>query len=64
MKIGIICEGGSDSDQKVFEHLAQRLQSSIEIVSVPLGAKNQLVLECGRTALGLFRDGCERVVII
>jgi hypothetical protein len=36
MKIGIICEGGPDGgDRKVFEHLAQRLQSSIEIVGIP-----------------------------
>lgn len=65
MKVGIICEGGPDSaDKKVCEHLARMLQPDIEISSVPLGNKPNLVEECGRTAVQLLADGCERIVIV
>ena len=65
MKIGMIFECGPDgADRKVCEHLAQRLQSNIEMISVTLDNKPKLLSECGLTAAKLIRQGCERVVIV
>lgn len=65
MKVGMIFECGPDgADKKVCEHLTRRIKSDIEIESVTLNNKPNLISECGRAAGSLFIRGCEKVVII
>lgn len=46
------------------EYLIGRLQQNAEVVSVTLGNKLNLIARCGDTAAQLFREGCQRVVIV
>lgn len=65
MQVGLILEGIRDgADQKVCEHLAERIRPGIEVVCRPLGPKPNLIAKCGSVAAQLLKDGCERVVII
>ncbi|BAZ36725.1 hypothetical protein NIES4101_26450 (plasmid) [Calothrix sp. NIES-4101] len=65
MKVGMIFECGPDgADKKVCEHLARMLQKDIEILSLTLDNKQNLVSECGNAAVQLLKDGCERILII
>lgn len=65
MKVGMIFEcGPNGADKKVCERLARILQPDIEISSVTLGNKPNLVSECGSAAAQLLADGCERIVIV
>ncbi|MCY4466027.1 MAG: hypothetical protein OXE46_10865 [Chloroflexi bacterium] len=65
MKVGLILEGIRDgADQKVCEHLAERIRPGIQIKSEALGNKPNLIAKCGSVAAQLLDDGCERVVIV
>jgi len=65
MKVGMIFEcGPQGADKKVCEYLARKIDPTIEIDSVTLDNKNNLVSECGRAAEGLLKSGSDRVVII
>ncbi|MDF0645633.1 MAG: DUF4276 family protein [Nitrospira sp.] len=46
------------------ELLARRLKPSIQIVSITLDNKRKLLPDCGEATSQLFKDGCERVVIV
>lgn len=65
MKVGMIFECGPQGpDRKVCEHLALRIKPNLDITSITLDNKRNLVSECGKAAAQLLKDGCERVVII
>ncbi len=65
MKVGMIFEcGPKGADIKVCEHLARMYRPDIDISSVTLDNKPNLISECGKAATQLFEDGCERVIII
>ncbi|MEH2361301.1 DUF4276 family protein [Nostoc sp.] len=65
MKVGMIFECGPDgADKKVCENLARRLQPDIEISSVTLDNKPNLLLECGQVAALLLNEGCNRIIIV
>ena len=65
MKIGMITEGGpQSSDLKVCENFARQLNPNIDILSIPLGNKRDLIDNCGTTASLLIEQGCDLVLII
>jgi hypothetical protein len=65
MKIGLILECAPDGpDKKVCEHLLERLLPDVEVVSVTLGNKPNLIARCGDTAAQLLQDSCQRVIIV
>ena len=65
MKIGMIFEcGPQGADKKVCEYLAKQIEPEIEIESLTLDNKKNLLSECGTTADLLLKSGCERVIII
>jgi hypothetical protein len=65
MKVGMIFECGPDgADKKVCEYLAGKLLPNIEITSITLDVKPNLISECGNAAAGLLGQGCERIVIV
>lgn len=65
MKVGMIFECGPEgADRKVCEHLAKQIQPDIEIESITLDNKKNLVSECGKAAARLLASGCDRVVIM
>lgn len=65
MKVGMIFECGPEgADRKVCEHLAKQIEPDIEIESVTLDNKKNLVSECGKAAAQLLASGCNRVVIM
>lgn len=65
MKVGMIFECGPEgADRKVCEHLAKQIEPDIEIESVTLDNKKNLVSECGKAAAQLLGSGCDRVVIM
>jgi len=64
-KLGLILECGPEgADKKVCEHVVRRIAPKVEVVSITLGNKPNLVEQCGESAAQLFSDGCERVVIV
>jgi len=65
MKAGIVFECGPHGpDRQVCEYLAQKLAPGIEISSVTLDNKPNLVSECGKATASLLDEGCERVIIV
>jgi len=65
MKIGLILECGPEgADKKVCELVISRIVPEIEIVTITLDNKPNLVERCGESAAQLINDGCERVVIV
>lgn len=65
MKVGMIFECGSrGADKQVCEYLAQKLIPGIEIASVTLDNKKNLVAECGTSVMLLLQNSCEKVLII
>jgi len=66
MKLGMIFEcGPQGADKKVCEHLAQTISPGIEISSVTLDSKQNLLRDAGKSANGLLRnDGCHHVLVI
>lgn len=65
MKVGLIFEcGPTGADKVVCELLARRLNHTIQIKSVTLDNKQNLLIQCGQAASGLFQEGYERVVIV
>jgi len=65
MKVGMIFECGPDGpDQQVCEYLARELAPDIEISSVTLDNKPNLVSECGQATASLLDEGCDRVIIV
>jgi hypothetical protein len=65
MKIGLILECGPEgADKKVCELVIRRIAAEIEVITVTLDDKPNLVQNCGRAAAQLFSDGCDRVVIV
>jgi hypothetical protein len=65
MKVGMIFEcGPAGADKAVCELLAQRLKPGIQIAGITLDNKPKLLADCGEAAAQLFKDGCQRVVIV
>jgi len=65
MKVGMIFEcGPQGADRKVCEYLAKHIKPDIEIESVTLDNKKNLVSECGKAAVQLLNSGCDHVVIM
>jgi hypothetical protein len=65
MKIGMIFEcGPQGADKKVCEYLAMQVAPDIEIESVTLDNKKNLISDCGKAAAQLLKSTCERVVIV
>jgi len=64
-KIGLILECTLDGpDKAVCEHLLKSLQPNVEIVSVTLVNKPNLITKCGEAVVQLFAENCERVIIV
>lgn len=66
MKVGFIFEcGPNGADKQVCEHLARLLVPTIEIRSITLENKPNLLAGCGQFAAGLLSDdGCDRVLVV
>lgn len=65
MKVGMIFEcGPQGADLKVCEYLAKQIKPDIQIKSVTLDNKKNLVAECGKAAQLLLAGGCDQVVIV
>lgn len=65
MKVGMIFEcGPMGADRKVCEHLAIRLCPDLEIKSVTLDNKPNLLSGCGVVAAQLLEEGYSPVVIV
>jgi hypothetical protein len=65
MKIGILCEGGLQSeDQQVLRALAQRIVPSAQIEIHPQGSKPELIVNCGSATQALLASGCCRALIV
>lgn len=65
MKIGMIFEcGPQGADKKVCERFARQLQPDIQIKSITLDNKPNLVANCGGVAAQLLKQGCDRILII
>jgi len=65
MKVGMLFECGPyGADKSVCEHLVHMLDPDIEVASVTLDNKPNLVSECGIFAAQLLADGCDRIIII
>ncbi|MGK7873814.1 MAG: hypothetical protein AB4426_11040 [Xenococcaceae cyanobacterium] len=65
MKVGMIFEcGPNGADKAVCEHLVRMLKPDIEISSVTLNNKPNLLSDCGDAAASLLGEGCDRIVII
>jgi hypothetical protein len=65
MKIGIICEGGLQSeDQQVLRALAQRIVPGTQLEVHPQGNKPELFANCGSVTEALLASGYCRVLIV
>jgi len=65
MKIGILCEGGLQSeDQQVLKALAQRIVPGAQVEIHPQGNKPELIANCASTTQALLDSGCCRVLIV
>ncbi len=65
MRVGMIFEcGPRGADEQVCTHLARRLNPSIQISTVTLSTKPQLISDCGEAARVLLDQGCDRVIVI
>lgn len=65
MKIGILCEGGLQSeDQQVLRALARRIVPSAQVEIHPQGNKPELIANCGSATQALLDSGCCRVLIV
>ncbi len=56
--------GPDGADKKVCEYLARKIDPNLDVISVPLDNKPSLIEKCGSTAQMLFKQGCERVLIL
>ncbi len=64
-KIGFIFEcGPQGADKQVCEYLARKLLPEAAVVSQTLDNKPRLLKEAADVASALFRDGCDRVLIV
>ncbi len=65
MKVGMIFEcGPGGADKTVCIHLAKRIDPGIQTEARTLDDKPNLIANCGSAAAELFKDGCDRVVIV
>lgn len=65
MKIGILCEGGLQSeDQQVLRALARRIVPNAQVEIHPQGNKPELIVNCGSATQALLDSGCCRVLIV
>jgi hypothetical protein len=65
MRIGILCEGGLQSeDQQVLRALALRIVPEAQIDILPQGNKPALIANCGSVTQALLASGCCRVLIV
>lgn len=65
LTVGMIFEcGPQGADKKVCEYLLKRLKPTIQIKSITLDNKPNLVQNCGASAAQLLSKGCDRVIII
>jgi hypothetical protein len=64
-KVGMILECGPDgADVQVCTHLGARLNAAIEVSSITLDNKPNLIENCGAAAARLLEDGCKRVLVV
>ena len=65
MKIGMIFEcGPQEADKKVCERVARQIKPDIQITSVTLDNKPNLITNCGKVAAQLIKQGCDRILIV
>lgn len=65
MKIGLILEcGPSGADKPVCEHLIKMIDPSIEISTITLNNKLNLISNCGKSASILLKEKCDKVIIV
>jgi len=63
--IGMIFEcGPQGADKQVCEYLAKHIRPEIEIKSVTLDNKDNLLRDAGKAAQRLFSEGCSTVLVI
>ncbi len=56
--------GPQGADKKVCEKFARQIKPDIQITSVTLDNKPNLVASCGRVTAQLIKQGCDRILII
>ncbi len=56
--------GLKGADKKVCERFARQIKPDIQIISVTLDNKTNLVATCGKAAAQLIKQGCDRILII
>lgn len=65
MKIGMIFEcGPQGADKKVCEYLARQIRSDLQIESVTLDNKPNLIIYCGEATAQLLKQDCDHILII
>jgi hypothetical protein len=65
MKVGLVLECAPNGpDQQVCEFLVKWLRPNTQVVSRTLLNKKNLMAQCGETTALLFKDDCQRVVIV
>lgn len=63
--IGMIFECGPEgADSQVCEYLAEHIRPGIEIKSVTLDSKVNLLRDAGKAAALLLKDGCACVMVV
>jgi hypothetical protein len=65
LKIGLVLECTPDGpDQQVCEHLLKTLLENVQVESVTLINKPNLITKCGDTVARLLEEGCQKVIIV
>ncbi|HSW46794.1 MAG TPA: DUF4276 family protein [Phycisphaerae bacterium] len=65
MKLGLIVESGPEgADIQVLSYLARHLTVGIEISPATFRNKPDMIAGCGRAAVQLLNEGCDRVLVV
>ena len=56
--------GPQGADKQVCEYLARHIRKDIQIRSITLGNKNDLLRDAGKVAAQLLKEGCTRVLVV
>lgn len=56
--------GPQGADKKVCERFARQIKPDVQIVSITLDNKPNLVSNCGKVAAQLIKQGCDRILIV
>ena len=56
--------GPQGADKKVCERVARQIKPDIQITSVTLDNKPNLITNCGKVAAQLIKQGCDRILIV